>query len=155
MGKEIERKFLIDMNQWQILEKPRGYLLRQGYLVADPDKTVRVRITPENAFLTIKGRTTLATRSEFEYEIPIDDAMNLLQEFAVTELSKIRYEILHKDKLWEVDEFLGDNNGLIVAEIELLSEDEAFEKPLWVKEEVTGDKKYYNACLITVPYKSW
>lgn len=155
MGKEIERKYLLDHEKWQQVEKPAGELYRQGYLLTDPQKTIRVRATPSRGFITIKGITVGATRSEYEYEIPLSEAGELLDNFAAAVLSKIRYKIAYKDKIWEVDEFLEDNAGLIVAEIELESEEEAFEIPEWIGKEVTGEKKYYNANLTITPYKDW
>lgn len=155
MGKEIERKFLIDKEKWNNLDKPEGEFYRQGYLVTDPNKTIRVRQTKFKGYLTIKGITTGATRLEYEYEIPFNEAQELLDEFAISELSKKRYKIQFDGKTWEVDEFFGDNLGLIVAEIELNSEDEVFNKPTWIVEEVTGNEKYYNSCLTLLPYKNW
>jgi adenylate cyclase len=155
MPKEIERKFLINHAKWEQVEKPIGDFYRQGYLLTDPSKTIRVRLTNTSAFLTIKGLSVGATRPEFEYEIPMQDAKELLDGFAVSELSKVRYKINFKDKLWEIDEFLGDNSGLIVAEIELKSENEAFDLPDWIDREVTGEQKYYNSNLTIVPFKDW
>ncbi|MCX6232462.1 MAG: CYTH domain-containing protein [Bacteroidetes bacterium] len=155
MPLEIERKFLVNQEKWNAIEKPQQNNYRQGYLLTDPMKTIRVRVTDTAAFLTIKGLNQGATRLEFEYEIPIADAEALLNNFAVAELIKIRYKIVYKDKLWEVDEFLGANTGLIVAEIELESEIEAFELPPWVDKEVTGDEKYYNSNLSLHPFNTW
>ena len=155
MGKEIERKFLIDQQKWDNLNKPEGKLFRQGYLLTDKDKTIRVRATETKGFLTIKGQTIGATRLEYEYEIPVTEATELLDNFAVSELSKTRYEIKFNDKLWEVDVFSGDNLGLIVAEIELESEDETFDLPDWVSTEVTEEAKYYNSNLTVKPFKDW
>ncbi|MBO9730258.1 MAG: CYTH domain-containing protein [Chitinophaga sp.] len=155
MPKEIERKYLVDLDKWQQVEKPAGQHYRQGYLVTDPQKTIRVRLTPTQGFLTIKGISTGASRLEYEYEIPVAEAKELLDNFAVSELSKIRYHVDFKQHTWEVDEFLGDNAGLFIAEIELSSEDEAFEIPEWVTEDVTGEKQYYNANLTIHPYKNW
>ncbi|NII85064.1 CYTH domain-containing protein [Pedobacter sp. SG908] len=155
MGKEIERKFLIDHQKWNTLSKPEGKLFRQGYLLSDKDKTVRVRATETKGFLTIKGQTIGATRMEYEYEIPVGEATELLDHFSLTELSKTRYEITFNDKVWEIDVFLGDNKGLIVAEIELDSEDEIFELPDWVSREVTQEEKYYNSNLAVKPFKDW
>jgi adenylate cyclase len=155
MGKEIERKYLIDHQKWGQLEKPAGELYRQGYLLTDPQKTIRVRVTPIKGFITIKGITVGATRSEYEYEIPLSEAGELLDHFSAAVISKTRYKILHMDKIWEVDVFQGDNAGLIVAEIELESEEDVFEVPEWVTHEVTGEKKYYNANLTITPYKDW
>lgn len=155
MVQEIERKFLVDAQAWNSAEKPAGAVFRQGYLVTDPQKTIRVRLTPDKAFLTIKGLTTGATRPEFEYEIPVTEATELLDRFAVTELSKTRYTLPFAGKIWEVDVFSGTNTGLIVAEIELDSEDEVFALPGWVTLEVTGDARYYNANLALHPYTLW
>ena len=155
MGQEIERKFLINHSKWLKVEKPIGNHFRQGYLLTDPTKTIRVRQTSEKGFLTIKGLSVGATRLEYEYEIPIDEAKELLNNFVVSELSKIRYNIIFEGKLWEVDEFLGDNLGLIVAEIELKSEDEKFEIPDWIDREVTSEEKYYNSNLTLEPYRNW
>lgn len=155
MGQEIERKFLVNHSKWELIEKPIGNHFRQGYLLTDPNKTIRVRQTSDKGFLTIKGLSIGATRPEFEYEIPLNEAKELLDNFAISELSKVRYEIIFKGKLWEVDEFLGDNLGLIIAEIELKSEDEKFEIPDWLEREVTSEEKYYNSNLTLQPYKNW
>lgn len=155
MPTEIERKFLVEKSIWQKVEKNSGEMYRQGYLLTDPNKTIRVRQTSEKGFITIKGLSVGATRPEFEYEIPFDDAKELLNQFAISELSKIRYKIIFEDKLWEVDEFLGDNLGLIVAEIELKSEDESFALPDWIDREVTSEQKYYNSNLTILPFKYW
>jgi len=155
MGKEIERKFLIDQQKWDDLVKPEGRLLRQGYLLTDKAKTIRVRATESKGFLTIKGQTIGATRLEYEYEIPLSEATELLDSFAVSELSKTRYEIEFNGKLWEVDVFTGDNEGLIVAEIELESENEIFDLPDWIGKEVTTEEKYYNSNLTVRPFKDW
>ncbi|KEY18925.1 CYTH domain-containing protein [Kaistella antarctica] len=155
MGIEIERKFLMNPEKWEQLEKPVCEFYRQGYLLTDPTKTIRVRQTSERGFLTIKGISVGATRKEYEYEIPLEEAKELLDLFAVAELSKIRCKIRVGNHVWEVDEFLGKNEGLIVAEIELTSEDEDFEIPDWIGREVTGAEKYYNSNLVTEPYENW
>jgi adenylate cyclase len=155
MPKEIERKFLINHTKWEQVKKPIGDFYRQGYLLTDPNKTIRVRLTNTSAFLTIKGLSVGATRPEFEYEIPMQDAKELLDNFAISELSKVRYKINFSHKTWEIDEFLGDNLGLIIAEIELKSENEAFDMPNWIDREVTGEQKYYNSNLTIVPFKDW
>jgi adenylate cyclase len=155
MGQEIERKFLVNHTLWNELIKPIGETYRQGYINIDPQKTIRVRLTETKGFLTIKGITVGATRSEFEYEIPIKDANDLLDVFSISELSKIRYKIKLDDKIWEVDEFLGENIGLIVAEIELYHENENFKIPNWIAEEVTEQEKYYNSSLTVDPYTKW
>ena len=155
MGIEIERKFLVDKEKWSQVTKEKQSLYRQGYIVSDPEKTIRVRLTDKEAFLTIKGLTVGASHAEFEYSIPVADAQQLLDGFCDSVVSKIRYFITHDNKLWEVDEFLGDNEGLMVAEIELDSEDEVFSLPAWVGKEVTSEKKYSNSNLAKKPYKSW
>ena len=155
MGIEIERKFLVNYDQWKQLVKPVGEFYRQGYLLTDPQKTIRVRQTSDKGFLTIKGISVGATRAEFEYEIPFEEAKELLDQFAVAELSKIRFKIAIENHIWEVDVFSGNNQGLIVAEIELKSENEKFVLPTWIDREVTGEEKYYNSNLVTKPYSDW
>ena len=155
MGIEIERKFLVKKSKWEALKKPKGNFLKQGYILTDPDKTIRVRLNNTIGTLTIKGLSIGATRQEFEYEIPEMEARQLLNEFVKSSLEKHRYEIVYKDKLWEVDEFHGDNVGLVIAEIELSNENEAFELPDWIDKEVTGDAKYYNSNLSINPYLNW
>jgi len=154
MGVEIERKFLLANEGWRGQGHPT--LMRQGYLVADPVRTVRVRIEGERAVITIKGKSTGASRGEWEYEIPVPDAIELLDGLCEQpQVEKIRHRIAHAGHTWEVDEFLGLNAGLVVAEIELGAEDEAFAKPDWIGAEVTGDKRYYNSSLIRMPYSQW
>ncbi len=155
MGQEIERKFLVNHSKWKQLAKPEGEQYRQGYLLTDPNKTIRVRKAGSKGFLTIKGLSVGARRLEYEYEIPLTEAEELLVHFSVSELSKIRYKLPFGNKVWEVDEFQGDNAGLIVAEIELESEDEEFDVPDWIGEEVTTQQEYYNSNLTTDPYKNW
>ena len=155
MGIEIERKYLVKLAEWQELEKPSGEFYRQGYLLTDPNKTIRVRQTSDKGFLTIKGISLGASRAEFEYEIPWNEARELLDQFAVAELSKVRYKISVDNHIWEVDVFSGKNEGLIVAEIELSSEDENFTIPGWIDREVTGEEKYYNSNLVTEPFQDW
>lgn len=155
MGVEIERKFLVHKNKWDSFTKPKKDFYRQGYLFSDSNKTIRVRQTNDKGYITIKGSVIGLSRPEFEYEIPKADAEELLNQFSVSELIKVRYKILFKNKIWEVDEFLGDNLGLIVAEIELKHENEQFEMPDWIANEVTDDNKYYNSCLAKTPYCNW
>lgn len=155
MGVEIERKFLVDLDAWNALEKPTGEYFRQGYILTDPHKTIRIRQTSTTGYLTIKGKSEGATRLEYEYTIPLSEAQELLDHFAEAELAKTRYKITVGQHLWEVDVFEGDNQGLIVAEIELTSENESFEKPHWVTEEVTGLTQYYNSNLTKVPFSKW
>jgi len=155
MGIEIERKFLVNKEKWDQVIKEEKSLFRQGYIVSDPEKTIRVRLTEKEGYLTIKGPAVGLSRPEYEYSIPKEDALQLLDGFCKSEVSKIRYFIDHNDKLWEVDEFLGQNEGLIVAEIELTSEDESFSIPDWIDKEVTDEKKYSNSNLSINPYKNW
>ncbi len=155
MGIEIERKFLVIKSKWDLIEKGVGRLYRQGYILSDPEKTIRVRLTDTDGFLTIKGMSHGATRQEFEYFIPQEEALELLNNFAANEVSKIRYKIEVSGKIWEVDEFIGANAGLIIAEVELFSEFEPFVKPVWAGKEVTGDIRYYNSNIATNPYSSW
>jgi adenylate cyclase len=155
MGVEIERKFLVDHEKWSKLAKPAGTHYRQGYLLNTNDKAIRVRTTDKQGFITFKGAATGISRKEFEYKIPIDEGTELLDIFAESEIEKTRFRIHFKGKLWEVDEFLGENEGLIMAEIELQSETEDFKLPDWITEEVSDDERYYNSYLSTHPFKSW
>ncbi|MBN1829424.1 MAG: CYTH domain-containing protein [Deltaproteobacteria bacterium] len=154
MGKEIERKYLVRDDAYKRLAE--GLLYRQGYLNSEKERTVRVRTVGDKGFLTIKGVTVGASRLEFEYEIPAIDADDLLEKLCERPLiEKKRHVIEHEGLKWEVDEFVGDNEGLIVAEVELKSEAQRFEKPPWVGDEVTGDPRYFNSNLIKNPYKNW
>jgi adenylate cyclase len=154
MGIEIERKFLIKDDAWRALAKGTQY--RQGYLNSTKERTVRVRTINDKGFLTIKGITTGATRAEYEYEIPHAETVAMLDELCEKPLiEKNRYKIAFEGLIWEIDEFFGENQGLIVAEVELESEDQAFEKPEWIGEEVTGDPKYFNSNLILNPFAKW
>ena len=154
MGVEIERKFLLQGDAWRGLGQ--AVLLRQGYLSSARERVVRVRIEGEQAMLTIKGANVGATRGEWEYPIPLADAVELLDGLCEQPLiEKVRHRIEHAGMVWEVDEFLGANAGLVVAEIELASEDQPFEKPDWVGAEVSGDARYYNANLIRHPFSQW
>ncbi|HIQ28922.1 MAG TPA: CYTH domain-containing protein [Sulfurovum sp.] len=154
MAIEIERKFLIDKNFLPTLKN--GYLIKQGYIQTIDLTTVRVRIRDKEAFLTIKSKNKDTTRLEFEYPIPLKDAHKMLENLCQTALvEKIRYLIKHEGHTWEVDVFEGLNKGLIVAEIELDSEDEAFVLPKWIAQEVSNDSRYYNSNLITHPYSAW
>jgi adenylate cyclase len=154
MGVEIERKFLVFGNEWRRLGRP--VLLRQGYLSADPERTVRVRIEGTAAMLTVKSRSNGATRGEWEYPIPLEDAQMMLDHLCNKPLiEKYRSPITYHGMIWEIDEFLSDNAGLLVAEIELTAEDQVFAKPDWVGEEVTHDARYFNSNLVRHPYSTW
>lgn len=152
MGIEIERKFLVVGSAWR---QGAGVRFSQGYLNRDKDRTVRVRLAGEQAFLTIKGRSAGASRAEFEYEVPLADGQQLLQLCERPLIEKIRRVLAHEGNTWEVDEFLGENAGLVVAEIELQSEDQAFARPEWLGEEVTSDSRYFNSSLSLNPFGQW
>ncbi len=145
---EIEYKFLVDRDIWSKLDKPEPQLIVQGYISKSVESTVRVRIKGGNGFLTIKGKTVGITRSEFEYEIPIEDAESMIDLFTDKHIRKHRYEITVAGKTWEVDEFHGPLEGLILAELEVESEEEKFETPNWVTKDVSTDSNYFNAVLI-------
>jgi adenylate cyclase len=152
---EIERKFLVDREQWSLVKKTKGIIYIQGYLSIDNDKVVRVRVAGEKGFLTIKGKSDTISRPEFEYEIPSGEAMEIIQKFTASRIEKVRTRIPSGIHVWEIDEFHGENEGLLIAEIELESQDAYFEKPIWLGEEVTGDKRYYNAYLSVHPFCEW
>jgi len=154
MSVEIERKFLVKGTAWKALGE--GTAIRQGYLSTNPDRVVRVRIEGTSATMTIKGRSIGATRREWEYAIPLADADELLSGLCERPLiEKTRTRISHDGMVWEIDEFFGENLGLVVAEIELQSEDQAFSKPDWIAEEVTHDARYFNSTLLKHPFTSW
>jgi adenylate cyclase len=154
MGQEIERKFLVAGDAWRSLGQATRY--RQGYLSTVKERTVRVRTIGDKGYLTIKGVSKGIARAEFEYEIPFDDANTLLDDLCERPLiEKDRYKIPHGDHTWEVDEFFGDNAGLVVAEVELESEDQPLERPEWIGKEVSDDPRYFNANLIANPYRNW
>jgi len=155
MPLEIERKFLIEKDLWYALKKPAGENIIQAYLVNEPGRVIRIRVTDSNGFITIKGPTENATRLEFEYPVPRNEALEILDLFDVKKIEKIRYKILFHSHLWEVDEFFGENDGLVIAEIELKSQEEPFDKPSWLGEEVTQDHRYYNSYLAIHPYTKW
>lgn len=155
MGVEIERKFLVKPQAWNILSKSDGVLIKQGYLLIESSKTVRVRIKGTVGYITIKGVSKAISRDEFEYEIPVTDAEKLIQDYCDNVISKVRYKILFAGNLWEVDVFNGDNEGLIIAEIELKSEEQEFEIPEWIEKEVSADARFYNANLSLNPYRKW
>ena len=145
---EIERKFTVDLQKWESVVKPLPKQIVQSYLSTNPDCTVRVRIKGSKGFLTIKGKTIGISRSEFEYEIPLNDAKQMIASFAEKTLSKLRYEIKVGKHIWEIDVFQGKIEGLIIAEIELKSENETFTKPYWVIDDVSDNIEYYNSRLI-------
>lgn len=153
---EIERKFLVNSDQFKTLAFAKNHIA-QGYLNSHPERTVRIRIKGESGFLTIKGKGNESGLSRFEWEteIPLMEARHLIQLCEKGVIDKIRYEVQSGNHVFEVDEFFGDNEGLVIAEVELKSEDETFEKPDWLGSEVTNDERYYNAFLSQHPYKTW
>jgi adenylate cyclase len=154
MGQEIERKFRVISHAYR--EQGSGQRYRQAYLSTDKARVVRVRVVDDLAWLTIKGQTSGVTRAEFEYPIPVKDAVTLLESICHQPvIDKTRYKVRHGEHVWEVDEFHGANEGLVVAEIELDSEDEAFARPDWLGEEVSGDPRYFNSNLIAHPFSEW
>lgn len=159
MGQEIERKFLVSGDMWR---SGRCMIIRQGYLSVEKTCTVRVRTKADvatavtHAYFTIKGKTEGAVRAEYEYEIPVADANELLEQLCRQPLiEKQRYTVQYEGMTWEVDEFFGENRGLIVAEIELERADQEFARPPWLGEEVTDDHRYFNAALSQRPYGQW
>ena len=153
MGREIERKFLVKGDAWRTKD---GESVRQGFLHNEVESTVRVRTKGERGYLTIKSSQTGITRAEFEYEIPLQDADQMLDNLCQKPLiEKIRYDVEISGSKWEIDEFLGENAGLVVAEIELEDEDQEFTKPDWLGEEVSSDLRYQNANLVKHPYSQW
>ncbi len=156
MPQEIERKFLVKDNSFRE-EAIKQTRIVQGYLSSVPERTVRVRIKGEKGFLTIKGIGSKSgtSRYEWEKEISVKDAEELLEICEPGVIEKIRYIVQNGKHDYEVDEFFGENEGLIIAEVELASEDEAFNKPAWLGEEVTGYTRYYNSMLMKKPYRSW
>ena len=153
---EIERKFLVRSDAFKTAATTKHHIA-QGYLSSHPERTVRIRIMGEVGFLTVKGKSneTGTTRLEWETELSLMDAKPLLAICEEGVIDKIRYEIPAGKHIFEVDEFFGENEGLIIAEIELSAEDEAFEKPDWLGEEVTSDERFYNAYLSKKPFKTW
>lgn len=154
MGVEIERKFLVNSEQWKNGVE-RFVEIKQGYLSTAPERTVRVRTKGEKGFLTIKGKTQNLSRAEFEYEVPLEEALGLLKLCEGHPIEKVRHEVRVGGKLWEVDVFEGENAGLVLAEIELESEVESFEMPVWAGEEVSADLRYFNSYLSQHPFKGW
>ena len=153
MAKEIERKFLLKNDNWR--RNAKGTFYKQGYLSTQKERTARVRVSGQQAYLTIKGPSHGASRLEFEYKIPVNDALEILQLCEKPIIEKTRYIVQYKKLKWEIDEFEGENKGLILAEIELTHEDQKIELPEWIGDEVTGNPAYYNASLIKKPFSKW
>lgn len=155
MATEIERKFLVTSDAW-LKVADKGTFFRQGYLVGAEKASVRVRIEGSKANLNIKSATLGVRRQEFEYDIPLTEAEEMLDTLCEQpQIEKVRYHVPVGAHTWEVDVFAGDNEGLIVAEIELTDENEPFERPAWIGKEVSDDTRYYNVCLTRHPYKDW
>ncbi|MEI6892678.1 MAG: CYTH domain-containing protein [Pontiella sp.] len=154
MAIEIERKFLVKNDSWKEVVR-KSLSCKQGYLISERKKTVRIRVMGERAFLTIKGATDGVSRSEYEYEIPMVDAEAMLHLCSDVPIEKTRHYIEYGGMTWELDVFEAANAGLIVAEIELTSEEQPFELPPWAGDEVSGDERYYNGCLSKRPYSRW
>ncbi|MCF8230615.1 MAG: CYTH domain-containing protein [Bacteroidales bacterium] len=154
MGKETERKFLVKHTGFKESFSHK-YEVKQGYLSTEPKHVVRIRTLDGKGFITIKGRSSGLTRQEFEYEIPGKDALEMMGAMCSTLIEKFRYIVYYKGMKWEVDEFFNDNEGLMLAEIELDDEKQDFEQPSWLGAEVSNNEKYYNAYLINYPYKTW
>ena len=153
MALEIERKFLVDQTKW----KPTGLGTKiiQAYLGLSPNPTVRIRISDEKAFLTVKGRSDTISRPEFEYEVPLNDALEMMNLAISNPVEKIRYKVNCEGFLWEVDVFSGKNSGLVMAEIELEAENQELLRPDWLLEEVSADARYYNSYLSGSPFSEW
>ena len=155
MGRECERKYLVRRDLWHP-DPARGVRYRQGYLSSDPARIVRVRIAGDQGFLTIKGLTTGIERAEFEYAIPLADAAFMLDQLCTRPLvEKVRHRIDYAGRTWEVDEFEGDNAGLVVAEVELPAPDAPVQLPPWVGREVSDDPRYFNSNLAAHPFREW
>lgn len=154
MAIEIERKFLVTNDEWKNDAKPKVY--RQGYIYTHNNTTVRVRIAGEEGYVTIKGTRSGNARKEFEYLIPLVDAEEMLNTLCDRPLiEKVRYKLQIEDLIWEIDEFMGENEGLILAEVELKEENQTINLPGWIGKEVTEDGRYYNSNLVKYPYSQW
>lgn len=145
---EIERKFLVNLERWKQVDKPKGKEIIQAYLTNEIEKSIRIRVKDNQAFITVKGKQQGISRQEFEYEIPVSDAKEMIRLFANSTIEKTRYEIPTNEHIWEVDVFEGKLRGLVLAEIELTNENDLFDLPDWVGREVSTDPSYLNANLI-------
>ena len=152
---EIERKYLFNLQDWELVEKPKGVKLFQGYLCKDDYKVIRIRIAGNRGSLAIKGRLENLSRPEFQYEIPIEEANDLLLLALNKPIEKTRYKYNHKGNIWDVDIFHGENEGLCMAELELDDPDEPIDFPDWIGGEVSHDPRYYNSYLSEHPFTSW
>ncbi|MCC6372526.1 MAG: CYTH domain-containing protein [Bacteroidia bacterium] len=155
MPTETEHKYLVNKELWQLVKPYKSTRIQQAYLSTDPDKTIRVRTSGDNGYITIKGRSLNYSLAEYEYAIPLTEAQELIANFCLAVVEKTRHLVKHGSHVWEVDEFLGSNAGLIVAEIELSSNDEVYELPEWVGQNVSDDVRYANSNLGLKPYSTW
>ncbi len=154
MAIEIERKYLVKSDDWKSLATKKYY--QQGYLLISKSLTIRVRIIEDKSYITIKGASKGISRSEYEYEIPIKEAEDIIQSLCEKPLiEKYRTKINIDDVIWEVDEFLGENEGLVIAEVELKNEGQKINLPAWIGDEVSGNPKYSNSYLVKHPFKRW
>ncbi len=154
MGIEIERKYLVKSDVWKSLGDKKFY--QQGYLLIDKNRTIRIRTIEDKGFITIKGSAKGISRNEFEYEIPVEEARVILETLCEKPfIKKYRTKIQLNNLIWEVDEFIDENNGLVIAEVELENENQKIDIPNWIGEEVTGDMKYFNSMLIKNPFTKW
>ncbi|MEO5643408.1 MAG: CYTH domain-containing protein [Bacteroidia bacterium] len=152
---EIEHKYLVKAERWKQVTPFKIVPIRQAYLSKDPEKTIRIRVAGDKGFITIKGKSVGASRPEYEYEIPLAEAEELIKNFCNNLIEKTRHYVLYENKTWEVDIFEGLNSGLIIAEIELNAENEEYSKPDWIDHDVTTDKKYANSNLTVNPFTTW
>lgn len=155
MATEIEHKYLVKHELWKQIVPESSVVVKQGYLSSIPTSTIRVRTLGNKGFITIKGKSTGASRPEYEYEIPLTDAEELLGLFCPEVIEKVRHYVHYASNIWEVDEFQGLNSGLVVAEIELEREEQQYEKPEWIDSDVTSDRRYSNSNLVLRPYSTW
>lgn len=154
MGIEIERKFLVKSSEWKSLGKRIFY--QQGYLLSDKNRTIRIRTIEDKGFITIKSSVLGISRNEFEYEIPVEEARVILETLCEKPfIKKYRTKIQLNELVWEVDEFIDENDGLVIAEVELENENQKIDIPNWIGEEVSGDKKYFNSMLVKNPFTNW
>ncbi len=155
MAIEIEHKYLVDNNLWSKITPESSSVIAQAYLCIEPKSTIRIRIKDDKAYITIKSKSVGDTRDEFEYEIPLTDAQHMMKTMCSAAIEKVRHYVTFDGKLWEVDEFRGDNSGLIIAEIELNSADEKYSIPAWAIKNVSDDRNYANSNLTKNPFKTW
>lgn len=156
MATEIEHKYLVDKQAWYKIQPHKGEHIRQGYLQNELHQTIRVRIKNKRGYIAVKGSCTSgAGRPEYEFRIPVKGAIEMLENLCKEKIEKTRYKMRFSGNAWEVDVFEGENEGLIIAEIELKSEDQEYKTPAWITVNVTGDARYYNSNLVIKPYTQW